>query len=147
MRKWSRHSRRIDPMTRSTKGFCQGACGAMQDLANPHPLDSPRELIAVDRVSITEQELRSRVVRERLDDLLSCPGCRGMVRDVDVDELAAVVAKDDEAKSRRKVRVGTTKKSMATMSRACAARKARHVGDGRGDVRCMYLATVSSATP
>jgi hypothetical protein len=24
--------------------------------------------------------------------------------------------------------------------------KARHVGDGRGEVRCMYLATVNSAT-
>jgi hypothetical protein len=39
--------------------------------------------------------------------------------------------------------VGTTKKSMATSSRACAVRKVRQVGDGRGDVRCMYLATVS----
>ena len=38
------------------------------------------------------------------------------------------------------------KKSMATSSRACAVRKARHVGDGRGDVRRMYLAMVSSAT-
>ena len=38
------------------------------------------------------------------------------------------------------------KKSIATSSWACAVRKARHVGDGRGDGRCMYLATVSSAT-
>ena len=38
------------------------------------------------------------------------------------------------------------KKSMATSSRACAVRKVRHVGDGRGDVRRMYLAMVSSAT-
>ena len=29
------------------------------------------------------------------------------------------------------------KKSIATSSRACAARKARHVGDGRGEDRCM----------
>ena len=38
------------------------------------------------------------------------------------------------------------KKSMATSSRACAVRKVRHVGYGRGDSRCMYLAMVSSAT-
>ena len=44
------------------------------------------------------------------------------------------------------VRVGTRKKSTAMISRACVARNARHIGEGRGDVRCMYLATVSSAT-
>src|SRR6516165_8202529 len=42
-----------------------------------------------------------------------------------------------KANSRRKVRVGTTKKSIATSSRACAVRKVHHVGDGRGDVRRM----------
>ena len=26
---WSRHSRRIDPITRSATGFCQGALGAV----------------------------------------------------------------------------------------------------------------------
>jgi TIR domain len=49
--------------------------------------------------------------------------------------------------SRRKVRGGTRKKSTATVSRRCAWRKARQVGDGQGEVRrCMYFATVSSAT-
>jgi hypothetical protein len=38
------------------------------------------------------------------------------------------------------------KKSAATISRACATRNARHEGEGRGKVRCMYLLTVSSAT-
>ena len=27
--KWSRHSRRMEPITRSAKGFCQGALGAV----------------------------------------------------------------------------------------------------------------------
>ena len=58
--------------------------------------DSPRELRAVDRVSIAEQEPRSRIVRERLDDLLSRPDCRGVVRDVDVEEFAAFVAEHHE---------------------------------------------------
>ena len=116
------------------------------DLADPHPLDSPRELLAVDRVSITKQESRSRIVRERLDDLLGRPDRSGVIRDVDVEEFAPIVAEDDEDEERRKVRVGTTKKSMATMSRACAIRKARQVGEGCGEARRMYLATVSSAT-
>ena len=90
------------------------------DLVDPHPLDSPPELLAVDRVSITKQESRSRIVRERLDDLLSGPDCRGVVRDIDVEEFAALVAEHHEENRRRKVRVGTRKKSTATMSRACA---------------------------
>jgi hypothetical protein len=38
------------------------------------------------------------------------------MRDVEVEEFAAIVAEDDEDKEKGKVRVGTTKKSMATMS-------------------------------
>ena len=66
------------------------------DLVDPHPFDSPCELLAVDRVSITKQESRSRIVRERLDDLLSGPDCRGVVRDVQVEEFATMVSEDDE---------------------------------------------------
>jgi len=67
-----------------------------EDLADPQALDVPHELLAVDTVTITEQVGRSRIVRERLDKLPGGPGHRGMVGDVEVDELAAVVAKDDE---------------------------------------------------
>jgi len=44
-----------------------------------------------------------------------------------------------KTKRRRKVRVGTRKKSTATISRACAARKPRHVKEGRGAIRRMYF--------
>jgi hypothetical protein len=67
-----------------------------QDLANPPALDSPPELLAVDTVTITKQVGRSRIIRERLDELPGGPGCRGMLGDVEVDEFTAVVAKDDE---------------------------------------------------
>jgi hypothetical protein len=66
------------------------------DLVDPHPFDSPHELLAVDRVSITKQESRSRIVRERLDDLLSGPDCRRVIGDVEMEELAAIVPEDDE---------------------------------------------------
>jgi hypothetical protein len=49
-------------------------------------------------------------------------------------------------KSTRKVSIGTTKKSMATMSWLCSSRKVRHVEEGRGEGRRIYLATVNSAT-
>ena len=89
-------TRRMEPITRSTKGFCQGARGAVRTSRDPHALDSPRELLAVDRVSITEQEPGSRIVRECLDDLPGSPDGRGVVRDVDMEEFAAVVAEHDE---------------------------------------------------
>jgi hypothetical protein len=56
------------------------------------------------------------LVRERVDDLLSRPGCRGLVGDADVDEFSAVVAEYHTAEEQAKVGVGTTKKSMAAMS-------------------------------
>ena len=55
------------------EGILPGRARSDEDLANPHALDSPRELRAVDRVSITKQEPWSRIVRERLDKL---PGSR-----------------------------------------------------------------------
>jgi hypothetical protein len=58
-------------------------------------LDSPHKLVAVDSVSITEQVPRG---RERLDDLPGGPGGGGVVRDVDVEEFAAVVAEHDQDK-------------------------------------------------
>ena len=78
------------------EGVLPGRAGGGEDLADPHRCDSPRERLAVDRVSITEQEPRSRIVRERLDDLPGGPDGRGVIRDVDVEEFAAVMAEHDE---------------------------------------------------
>src|SRR5215831_9412749 len=78
------------------EGALPGGAWGGEDLADPHAFDSPSELIAVDTVTITEQVGRSRIIRERLDKLAGGPGCRAMVGDVEVDEPAAVVAKDDE---------------------------------------------------
>ena len=76
------------------EGVLPGRAGGGEDLAEPHAVDSPRELLAVNRVSITEEEPGSRIVRERLDDLPDGPDGRGVVRDVDMEEFAAVVAED-----------------------------------------------------
>src|SRR5262245_15915120 len=78
------------------KRILPGRARGDADLANPHLLDSPRKLLAVDAVSVTEQILRSRTVRGRFDELPSGPDCRGMFRDVQVEEFAAVMPEDDE---------------------------------------------------
>jgi hypothetical protein len=54
------------------EGILPGCARGGEDLADAHALDSPRELLAVNHVSITEQEPRSGIVRERLDDLSRC---------------------------------------------------------------------------
>ena len=59
-------NRADDPLC---EGILPGRAGGGEDLASSHTLDSPRELLAVDRVSITEQEPGNRIVRECLDDL------------------------------------------------------------------------------
>ena len=69
-----------------------------------------------------------------------------MVGDVEMEDLATIVPEDDEDEEQAKREGRTRKKSTATISRAWVVRNVRHVGDGRGAVRCMYLATANSAT-
>ena len=47
--------RRIEPMSRSAKGFCHGLRGAVRTSRDPHALHSVRETLAVDRVAIAEE--------------------------------------------------------------------------------------------
>jgi hypothetical protein len=90
-------------MTRSAKGFCQGAAPGDGDLANSHPLNSPREHFAVDAVSITEQ-IRVEPYCTGTPRQAAGPSDdgRGMFRDVQVDEFAAVMPKDDEDQEQAK---------------------------------------------
>jgi hypothetical protein len=117
-----------------------------EDLAHPQAFHPPREHVAVDGIPIAEQVRRRSLFGKALDQLVGGPGGGGVVSDVDMGEFSTVCRRIENPKSKRKVSVGTTKKSTATMSRICASRKARHGADGRGEGRRMYLATVSSAT-
>ena len=78
------------------KGILPRRTWGDEHLTDPHPLDSPRELSAIDSTAITEQVGRSRIVGECLDDLPRSPGCRWMVRHVDVDEFTPAVAQGNE---------------------------------------------------
>ena len=73
-------------------------------------------------------------------------GCPGHKPHSDFQGRRACPLRIRNPKSKWKVRVGTTKKSTATMSPICAARKVRHGVEGRGERRRMYLAMVRPAT-
>jgi len=75
-----------------------------QNFLGAHTLDAMSERTAVDSVTISNHESRRFAERKGLDDLLCGPLYCRMSRDVEVDDLAAIVAKDykreQDAKSR-----------------------------------------------
>jgi len=95
---WSKHSRRIEPIRRSAKGFCQGGAGGDEDLADAHVRDLASELVTIDRVPVAEQIFRSRLIGKSVDHLTCRPRGDRVGGDVDMDELAAIVAEDEEGK-------------------------------------------------
>src|SRR5437016_12228311 len=93
---WSRHSRRIEPITRSAYGFCHGLTGLQITSATPIPATRRTERVSADAISISEQPPWRRVIRKRLDDLLHGPVRRRMLGDVDVDDASASVGQQDQ---------------------------------------------------
>jgi hypothetical protein len=92
---WSRHSRRIDPITRSTYAFCQERARRRSDLLNVHPGDGGCDTCE-DRIAIM-QKIRGRlVVWEGVAKLLCGPGRCGMVGDGHVNDPSTRVREDDE---------------------------------------------------
>ena len=92
--------------------------------ARDHPAPAaPLEDFPVDRVSIPKEVRRRGRLGEGLDELPRGPASGGMIRGVEMDEFAPVMPPATKTNSRRKVRVGTPKKSIATSSRASAVRK------------------------
>ena len=80
---------------------------------------------------------------ERFGYLTRQPACSGMFRDIESNNLPAVVGKDQLTNSSRNVAEGTMNMSMAAMPIAWLRRKLRQLGDGECDRRSMYLATVA----
>src|SRR5258707_11138268 len=92
---WSTHSRRIDPISRSTKPFCQGEAGAV-GLSRMRMARNRRDDAAIDPVAIADEVVRSLIPRKRLRYLTCNPFCRRICCDVDPDEVSAVEPDNDE---------------------------------------------------
>src|SRR5947209_17239580 len=128
------------------EGILPGRSRGNEDLAHPQAFHPPCEHVAVDGVSIAEQVLGRCLFWEALDKLLSGPGGGGVVGDVDVDEFSTVVAKDQESEEQVEGEGRDDEEvdgdSLADMYPEKGT--PRRGWPRRG--RCMYLATVSSAT-
>src|SRR5439155_10181672 len=132
---WSRHSRRIEPMSRSAKAFCHGLCGAVRTSPIPMPFTRLPEDVTVDCVAVAEEVGRCGIVGEGVHDLLGGPVGGGMLGHVEMDDPSGGGERVlRERIVRAGLRVGTVKKSRETRSRTWLARNVRQVCDGRG--RC-----------
>ena len=72
-----------------------------EDFLDLHSRHAVAELLAIDLVTVAQEMGGRRVVRERVDDLLSGPGGGGVLGHVEVDDAPAVVGEDDEGRRGR----------------------------------------------
>jgi rhomboid protease GluP len=77
-----------------------GSPWSNEHLSNPHAGDAPGEGLAVDGIPIAEHISRSGLLREGLENLAGGPVGRRVIRDVEVEEFAAIVAENDEDKEK-----------------------------------------------
>src|SRR4030095_716351 len=69
--------------------------GRCDHFFNLHPFHPALKFRSVDRISISEQIARSGIIRKGFDDLLSGPlGCRRLCH-IEMNDLPALVEKDD----------------------------------------------------
>src|SRR5664279_4528883 len=94
---WSKHSRRIDPISRSAKLFCQGEAGAIGLSRIPMARSRRVTTVAVDSISISDHIARSAIPRKSLGDLTCNPLRRRVGCDADPDEISAIKPDNDEA--------------------------------------------------
>ena len=93
---WSRHSRRIDSISRSAKPFCQGEAGAIGLSRNAHDTQSARDDDAIDSIPISDHIARSHVPRKSLGYLTCNPLRRRVGCDVNPNEISTIQPHDDE---------------------------------------------------
>ena len=92
---WSRHSRRIEPITRYV-GILPRAERTRHDLGDAEAGDPPPHLLVVDAVPVSQKPSGSGVLREGVDQLLGGPRRGGVLGHVDVHDAAAVMRDQHE---------------------------------------------------
>jgi len=70
--------------------------GCGKHLLDPHVLQLPSNILAIDSISIAEHILRHGVIRKGLKELLRGPFCGGMRRDVEVNHAATIMRENEE---------------------------------------------------
>src|SRR5215212_7553829 len=83
----------MEPITRSTYGFCHGLAGA-DDFSDAHARHAALERGAKDAITISVEPARCGGVRKGVDHLLCGPLGRGMWRDVQMHDTTAMVAQE-----------------------------------------------------
>src|SRR5713101_5306849 len=91
---WSTHSRRIDPISRSAKPFCQGEAGRL--VPDAHGAKSACDNAPIDPIPIADEVVRSLIPGKGLCYLTGNPFCRRICSDVGPDALSAAEPDDDE---------------------------------------------------
>src|ERR1700757_100305 len=94
---WSKHSRRIDPINRSAKPFCQGEGLCNWLISDAHGAKSACDNGAVDPIAVSDHIARSPIAGKCLGDL-ACNALRCRVGcDVDPYEISAMKPQNHEA--------------------------------------------------
>ena len=86
----------MEPFILSTNGFCHGERGAVRTCSIPRPSTATIEVRSVGLVSVPYQVPRRRVPWKSIDHLLRRPLGGRMLGDIEMNDTATVVAKDDE---------------------------------------------------
>jgi hypothetical protein len=94
---WSGHSRRIEPTSHSTYGFCQGARGPVITSSIP-AFRHGGAVFAIDRIAIAQQISRRLVPGKRFPDLLHGPLLRWVFRHPEVQHAASSMRQHDKDK-------------------------------------------------
>src|ERR1700733_13906860 len=93
---WSKHSRRIDPISRSATPFLPGRGWCDRLVPDPHGAQSASDDAAIDPVAIADEGVRSLIPGKGFRDLTCNPFGRRVCCDVDPDQVPAVEPDDDE---------------------------------------------------
>ena len=90
--RWSRHSRRMEPITRSAIAFAFGARTGVKTVVIPIAAALATKSPAVSPIAVADQEAGMRIPRRGRQDLPPHPRGVGMPGDVPVHNAAAIVA-------------------------------------------------------
>jgi hypothetical protein len=131
---WSTHSRRIDPISRSAKPFCQGEAL----VSDAHGAQPARDHVTIDPVPIADEVVRSLIPRKCFRCLTCHPFGRRVRCDVDSDEVSAVQSDDDEGIQQAETDIWNNEQVHGG--------KVRHPWFGGARRLTMYLVTLDCAT-